>query len=217
MSKEGTEEHRYYPVCLDLAEKLCLVVGGGTVAARKVGSLTECGARVRVVAPEVCPEIEAASGVEIARRPFQTDDLDGVFLVVSASDDHNLNATVAELARDHGILVNVVDKPDLCNFIVTAAVRRGALLISVSTSGVSPALAKRIRTELETQFGDDYSRFLDVLRDVRREVMESVPDPKRRAEILTELADPRFLGILQSKGPAEMKREMRQLYKTVER
>ena len=165
MNPGGDEIRRPVPysIALILEDLHCRVVGGGTVAFRKVEALMESGAKIKVVSPDVVPELVAlqeAGSLEIERRKFRVEDLGAIFLVISATDDRDVNELVAKEARRQGTLVNVVDVPDLCNFYVNARVRRGDLTISVSTGGASPALAGKIRREIEGVYGEEYADFL---------------------------------------------------------
>ncbi len=163
----------FYPALLDLRGRLVLLVGGGRVAARKLTSLLEAGARVRLVAPELCPETRervGAPGVELRQRGFEAGDLKGAWLVISATDDETLNRAVAQAAERARVFVNVVDVPPLCSFIVPAVVRRGELTLAVSTGGASPAAAKRLRQELQKQFGPEWGVYLAILRAARQKL-----------------------------------------------
>ena len=213
MNSHGDEIRRPVPysVSLNLEETPCLVVGGGAVALRKVESLIAAGARVKVVSPEVAPEIEALEEVEIARRKFRLDDLPGRFLVISATDDREVNEKVAGEARRRGILVNVVDVPDLCNFFVNSQVRRGDLTISVSTGGASPALAKRIRKELERQYGEEYADFLSLMRGYRPTIIREVTDPERRSRVFKALAAARIEDVCRNEGEAAARKAIEQV------
>jgi len=204
MNSHGDEIRRPVPysISLNLEEAPCLVVGGGVVALRKVESLIASGARVAIVSPQVVPEIEDLEEVEIVRREFHTDDLHGKFLVVSATDDRKVNEQVAKAAVRRNMLVNVVDVPDLCNFYVNSQVRRGDLTISVSTGGASPALSKRIRKELERQYGEEYAGFLSLMREYRPMIIREVPDPGRRSKIFKRLAEARVEEIFRERGEA---------------
>ena len=173
----------YYPVALDLRGRACLVVGGGAVARRKAGGLVATGALVTVVAPEAqrMPE-----GVTVQLRPFLDGDLAGVALAVAASDDHELNARVASLARERGVWVNVADDPRAGDVILPAVARRGELQIAVSTGGASPALAQRLRKRLENEFGPEYGELVALLGGLRtawepRAIAAGVPPAARRA------------------------------------
>jgi len=177
------ERHVYYQAGLNLRGRPCLVVGGGGVAQRKAAGLHEAGARVRVVAPECLP---MPQGAAVARRPFEDADLDGVVLAVAASDDRELNARVARLAREHGVWVNVVDEPDEGDVVLPAVVRRGDLRIAISTGGASPALARRLRERLDAELGPEWGDLTELLGALRaqwepRAIAAGVPPDARRA------------------------------------
>jgi precorrin-2 dehydrogenase/sirohydrochlorin ferrochelatase len=150
----------YYPAFLDVRGRRCLVVGGGVVAERKVTGLLDAGARVRVVSPTLTPALAALSGtgiVEHRARPFRRRDVRGRAVVVAATGLAAVDNAVAGAARRARALVNVVDRPAACDFILPSVLRRGDLQIAVSTGGQSPALAREIRRRLETEIGDDYA------------------------------------------------------------
>jgi precorrin-2 dehydrogenase/sirohydrochlorin ferrochelatase len=189
-----------YPISLNLNGAACLVVGGGTVALRKIESLLEAGARVTVVSPKMLPEIEALEGIERVKREFRAADIDGRFLVISATDDTLVNEEVARTAKERRLLVNVVDVPELCNFYVNSLVRRGDLAISISTGGASPALAKRIRKELQDRYGDEYGIFLDLMREYRPRIIEQVPDVWARQKVFEELVNSGAEKLIKEKG-----------------
>lgn len=189
-----------YPVSLNLSASKCLVVGGGTVALRKIESLLASGAGVTVVSPRMLPEIEGLEGVELLRREFRPEDLEGKFLVIGATDDRAVNELVARTAKERMMLVNVVDVPELCNFYVNALVRRGELAISVSTGGASPALAKRIRRELEERYGEEYAAFLRLMREYRPRVIGRIADSKARQRAFEELVNSGIESVYRERG-----------------
>ena len=160
----------YYPIMLKVEGRPCLVVGGGAVAERKAVSLLEAGARVRVVAPRFTRRLQTLGregALELATREYQGDDLNGVALVISAASRREVNARVAREAGERGLLVNVVDSPRECSFIVPSVVRRGGLILAISTSGLSPALARYLREELEQEFGEEFGPLLEILAELR--------------------------------------------------
>ena len=163
-----------YPVFLDLDGALVLVVGGGRVAARKVSGLAAAGARVRVVAPELDDAIDRRSIAEVHQRPFRSDDLDGVRLVVTATGDATVDADVAREARHRGIWTNAADRPADCDAILPAIARSGRVTCAVSTDGASPALAGWLRDEIVAHWTE---RFGDALAGVAEELA------RRRAEV----------------------------------
>jgi siroheme synthase-like protein len=163
----------YYPIMLDIEGKRCVVVGGGQVALRKVETLLQHGAVVEVISPELCPELEelASNGsVKATLRPYRAGDLQGAAVAIAAADDSETNKSVSREALESGPLVNVVDVPELSSFIVPSALCRGDLTIAVSTNGRSPALSRRIRADLESKFGEEYSQLVSLVEEVRSEL-----------------------------------------------
>jgi precorrin-2 dehydrogenase/sirohydrochlorin ferrochelatase len=145
----------YYPLFLDIEGKKCVVIGGGEVATRKVKALLTCRADVVVISPEIEDELKRLN-ISWIKREYRYGDLDGAQIVISATDSPEVNKKVSEEAREKNILVNVVDNPKLCNFLVPSTLRRGELCIAISTSGRAPSLAKAIRIRLEKIFGPEY-------------------------------------------------------------
>lgn len=165
----------YYPIYLNLQNRPCVVVGGGTIAEGKVNGLLEAEANVTVIAPEVNPglaELASLGRLNWQERHYQPGDLAGAYLAISATDDRDVNTQVWQEAQDRGIPVNVVDVPPLCDFIAPAIVRRGDLTLAISTNGKAPALAAHLRRVLEHSLGDEYSRFLEHAEALRAEVAQ---------------------------------------------
>lgn len=190
---------KYYPIFLRVEGRSCVVIGGGEVAERKVGALLEAGARVAVISPAVTPGLEAlaASGrIAHRRRAYRPGDLRGAFLAYAATDDETLHASIAREAEEGGVLLNVVDRPQWCTFIVPATVTRGDLTIAVSTAGGSPALARRLRRDLESALGPEYERALVVLARLRQHLQEHNLSVQERRRILTGLIESEFLDCL---------------------
>jgi precorrin-2 dehydrogenase/sirohydrochlorin ferrochelatase len=181
---------------LKLAGRLCLVVGAGSVAESKIEGLLPTGARIRVVAPQATPGIAAwaAQGrLSWEQRKFQTADLDGAFLVISATSSPQVNAAVFRAAEARGVLCNAVDEPERCHFYYPAVVRRGRLQIAISTGGLSPSLARRLRIELEKRFGPEYGPWLEWLGEARRALLaKPLPPPRRRVLLERLAAQPNF-------------------------
>ena len=190
-----------YPISLALAGCDCLIVGGGTVAWRKASALVACGAHVRVVSPRFCREIHELEGLRLVQRHFEEQDVVGASLVFAATSDPGTNRLVARAARRHRAWVNVVDTPQECDFIVPASVRRGALSVSVSTGGASPALARRIRQQLEDILPESYGAYVALLAELRPQVIERVADPPRRRTILRRLAEEETWTLFDTQGP----------------
>jgi precorrin-2 dehydrogenase/sirohydrochlorin ferrochelatase len=160
-----------YPVGLRLAGQRCLVVGGGSVALAKVRGLLECGAAVTVVAPQVRPELAALDGVTCELRPYGGDpEMDGYRLVITATNDPDVNRRVAEDARALGVWVNSADDPANCTFILPSKVRQGPLLVTFSTGGHSPALATWLRRRYTEEFGPEYVTLIDLLAEERERI-----------------------------------------------
>ena len=162
----------YYPVFLNIYEKRCVVVGGGQVALRKVQTLLEHKAKVEVISPELCPELAAIPGISIQLRQYQPGDLEGAFLAIVATNNCEINHQIAREARSQAVLVNVVDDTEYCDFILPSLVRRGDMTIAVSTAGRSPALARKLRTRLEQDFGEEYAVLVRLIDEVRRELKQ---------------------------------------------
>ena len=162
----------YYPVCLDMTERRCLVVGGGPVAERKVAGLLEAGARLTVVSPSATNRLRdwaRTDRIRLLLREYSASDPDGHSIVFVATDDGRVNADVARDARAAGVLVNAADDPAHCDFILPAVLRRGELTVAVSTGGASPALARTVRDELDDYLDrEDYTALARVAADARR-------------------------------------------------
>src|SRR6266699_4446118 len=178
---------KLFPMFLKLSGRPCLVVGAGTIAESKIVSLLEAGGRLRVVAPEATPQVRSwaqSNEIQWHQRPFEPHDLDGIFLVVAATSSTELHKRIFEEATRRGVLCNIVDVPPLCDFYYPAVVQRGALHIAISTSGESPALAQRLRKQLEDQFGPEYEEWLAQLGEVRDKLFSTNLDPEERKRLL---------------------------------
>lgn len=163
----------YYPVFLNIKNRKCVVVGGGVVACRKVRALREHQAEVVVISPELGPDLEKMAQrheIQTIRRPYRAGDLAGAFLVIAATGDAGINHAVSGEAGGAGIPLNVVDDPEASSFIVPSLLSRGELAIAVSTSGKSPALARKIRTYLEKQLGEEYAVLVGIIEEARADV-----------------------------------------------
>jgi precorrin-2 dehydrogenase/sirohydrochlorin ferrochelatase len=171
-------ESNLYIACLNLSSRPTLVVGAGSVGLEKINGLLACGARVKVVAPDVHPDVDELSevgAIELHRRTYAPADLDGCFLVVAATSDTGLNTRIYEDAEARLMLVNVVDVPELCNFVLPAILRQGPLAVAISTSGASPALAKRMRNEAAKVFGREYAELAFLLDEQREWAKSTLP------------------------------------------
>lgn len=179
-------EKRYYMACLDLEGRRCLVVGGGSVGLEKARGLLDCGARVTVVAPEIAPELR---DVERLEREYRTSDLDGRFLVVAATSDTALNRRIYADAEARSLLCNVVDVPELCNFILPAVHRQDPIAIAVSTGGASPALAQRIRDEIAAVIGPEHAQVARQLRSLRPWALRNLSTYEERRDFFRRLVE----------------------------
>lgn len=185
-----------FPLFLKLEGRKCLVVGAGSIATGKIAGLLATGARIHVVAPQATDQIRtwATQGkLSWLSRRFKPSDLDGMFIVIAATASNQLQRTIFEESRKRGVLANVVDVPDLCDFYYPAVVRRGQLQIAVSTAGRSPALAQRIRRELEEQFGDEYGPVLERLGSIREQLFRKTLSPNKRKALLHAVATRRYV------------------------
>jgi precorrin-2 dehydrogenase/sirohydrochlorin ferrochelatase len=180
---------KYYPVNLDISDKNCLVVGSGRVGARKAETLDRSGARVTVVSPEFDPALwkSCPGTLCLKKKAYQSTDLDGMFLVIGATDSRELNQTIARDAREQKVLFNGADLPELSNFIVPAVVNRGDLTIAISTSGNSPAFARKIKQDLEQQFGPEYQEFLSLMGRIRTRLLARGHAPDEHKQIFRRL------------------------------
>lgn len=183
----------YFPVCLQIAGRLCLVIGGGRVAERKARGLLEHGALVRVISPELSEGLAELAGegdIVWLSRPYREGDLLGAFLVIAATDDPSAQERIHAEAEAGNILLNVADLPEWGNFILPATARRGDLAISVSTAGKSPALASALRQGFEESFGPEYGVLLNVLGTLREVVLAAGRPSAENKRIFARLADP---------------------------
>ena len=179
-----------FPLFLKLENRRCLVVGAGSIAESKIAGLLDTGARLRVVAPEATPQVRAwarARKIEWQQRIFRSVDLRGMFLVVAATPSTALHEKIFRAAQRLGVLCNIVDVPRLCDFYYPAVVRRGALQIAVSTAGQSPALAQRLRKELEDLFGPEYEEWLASVGKAREEMQAQKLNPEDRKQLRHEM------------------------------
>jgi siroheme synthase-like protein len=183
---QGMLDTPFYIACLRLSGRRSLVIGGGSVGLEKVDGLLACDADVTLIAPSAEPALEAYAregSIRWEQREYAgANDLEGAFLVIAATDDSEVNISVFEDAEARAMLVNVVDVPPLCSFILPAIVRTGPLAIAISTAGASPALAKRMKREIEAQFGEPYARLAVLLNEVRGWAKATLPTYQDRKE-----------------------------------
>jgi precorrin-2 dehydrogenase/sirohydrochlorin ferrochelatase len=183
----------FYIACLKLSGRRCVVVGGGDVGLEKVDGLLACDGEVTLIAPDAIEplrELADEGSIRWERRTYAGPaDLEGVFMVIAATNDTDVNIAVYEDAERRAMLVNVVDVPPLCNFILPAIVRSGPLAIAISTAGASPALAKRIRNEIADEYGEPYARLAVLLNDVRGWAKGTLPTYQDRKEFFESIVN----------------------------
>ncbi len=186
----GMLEKNFFMAAIDLTGRRCAVIGGGEVALEKIQGLLVCNACVRVVAPALIAEIEElvhGGAIEHVEREFEPGDLDGCFLAVAATSDTDTNISVYEHADRKAMLVNVADVPPLCNFILPAVMRRPPIAIAISTAGASPALAKRLKKELEESFGAPWAQLATLLSEVRGWAKSTLPTYQDRKRFFDDI------------------------------
>jgi precorrin-2 dehydrogenase / sirohydrochlorin ferrochelatase len=185
----------YYPINLNLNGRKVVVIGGGRIAERKITGLIEAMAVVTVVSPKLTPELimYAEEGKLIWKeKDFTAEDIQDNFLVIAATNQPETNLSVKKAAAPHQ-LVSLVDNPEVSDFILPAVVNQGKLSITVSTSGASPILAKKIKQEIADQFGPEYKEYVDFLYSCRKRILEKVDDPKIKKLLLSEITEPTYL------------------------
>jgi len=201
----------YYPVNLDLEGRRCLVVGGGVVAERKVRTLLSFGADILVVSPKLTPRLAGlvkAKKVAYTKRGYQKNDLKGMFVAIAATDVMAVNTLVARHAEARNMLVNVVDVPKLCNFIVPSVIRKGPLTISISTGGQSPMFAQMWRRKCEKCLTPAHQKLLTLLGGVRKEVRERHVTMAKCKVVYRKILQSPVLKLLQENKTAEAKKVM---------
>lgn len=206
----------YYPINLSLENKKCLVIGAGKVAQRKVRRLLESAARVSVISPAITPGFMALyknKKIVFKKRKFSLKDLFGSYLVIAATSDRKVNSAVSSYCRKKGILVNVVDSPKECNFIMPSIVRRGALTISISTDGISPALSKKIRQDLEKRFGAEYAALLCIMKKIRPHVLKKIKNLRSRKDFFQKVLKGQVLDLLRRNKPRQAKIKLERILK----
>jgi precorrin-2 dehydrogenase/sirohydrochlorin ferrochelatase len=181
-----------YPIFLELRGRRVVLIGGGAVALRKAQSLLEAGARLVVVAEQINEMLVLKTknrDAELIQSKYSKDYLSGACLVIAATNDHELNKQIYKHCQKLGILCNIVDEPELCDFFVPAVVRRGDLQIAVGTEGLCPAYAGHLRGKLEKLFTEEHGKFLAELENLRNRIIEAVPDANARKVLLSRLVD----------------------------
>lgn len=195
-------QREYFPILLLLTGHPCLVIGGGQVAFRKIQSLLQAGGRVTVISPYMAPELEALAAthapgtqpdgdasLRLVYRPYASGDMQGYRLAFAATGNREVNEACRREAEAAGVLLNVVDVPDLCDFIMPAVHQQGDLLFMVCSQGKSPMLTKRLRKELQQRYGPAYGLAAQVMGELRQQAFQDLPDIRRRREVFRHLIE----------------------------
>ncbi|MBA2516677.1 MAG: bifunctional precorrin-2 dehydrogenase/sirohydrochlorin ferrochelatase [Solirubrobacterales bacterium] len=204
----------FYIACLKLTGRRCVVVGGGAIGLEKVEGLLACDGRVVLVAPEADPELATLAdekSIEWIRRPYVAGDLENTFMAIAATNDTDVNIAVYDDAERRAMLVNVVDVPPLCNFILPAIVRTGPLAIAISTAGASPALAKRMKRQIAEEYGEPYARLAILLNEVRGWAKGTLPTYQDRKVFFEGIVNgnPDPIDLLRAGGEAQVREAIR--------
>lgn len=189
-----------------------MVAGAGRVAERKVRRLLECGAQVLVVSPEITPFLKTLAEkrkIIFKKRCVNLTDLNGIYLAISATGDRKINSLISSYCHRKGILVNIVDSPKECNFILPSVARRGNLTITVSTDGMSPALSKKIRRDLEQRFGAEYAKLLRIMAKLRPEVLRKIKNSKARKAFFQKVIQADILNLLKKNKERQAREKIR--------
>ena len=205
----SVENPFYYSVCLNVTGRRCVVIGGGEIAQRKVESLLEASALVDVVTPRAVAPLHqmAQSGqIGLSLRGYCSHDLEGAILAYAATDDDGLHKRIAADAKARGVFLNVVDRPQWCDFIVPSIARRGDLVVAVSTSGRSPAMARRVRQDIEAMLGPEYECVIDLFARLRRRLSDLKWSFDRRKQVFDDLLDGQILEAMREGDLAEVDR-----------
>jgi precorrin-2 dehydrogenase / sirohydrochlorin ferrochelatase len=201
-----------FPISLNLTAKRVVVIGGGTVAERKVQSLLDGGAKITVISPELTPglvKLADAGRLHLQRRKYTAGDCQGATLVLSATDDEQVSRAVWQEATEAGILINTADQPAFCDFMMPAVLRRGDLTVAVSTAGSSPVLAGRLRDEIGKVLGAEYEQLIELLAAARPEIRSRVPHEEDRKALYHRILDSDVLALLRRNNPEEAELRLR--------
>lgn len=197
-----------YPICLNLKNKNCIVVGAGEVAVRKINTLLKQEAMVTVISPDLHPNLKEKLALEQfiwLNTSYQNDMLENAFLVIAATNNRAVNHQIAEYCNQNNILVNVIDEPQESSFIVNSYFTKGDLLVAVSTGGTSPALSRKIRIDLEKSIPDEYAEVLEIVAWARAEALDKIKDSQKRREFLQSLAEIDYITLLENESIATLK------------
>ena len=209
---------KYYPMMLNIENKKCVIVGGGDIAYRKTLELIEYGADITVVSISVNEDIKVFVDNEFInyiQGRYDKTYIENAYIVIASTNDNQVNNQIFKDCSEKRILVNVVDDPKNCSFIVPSKIRRGDLTISISTNGKSPTLSRSIREELEKKYDEDYEILLNILGDMRKEVLEKVKDPLKKKEIFNSIIKEDYLNKLKLFGEDIVRKEIKEYLKTI--
>ena len=190
---------QYYPIFLDIRGRNCLVVGGGDVGTRKVEMLLKCGASITVVSLDTTKELKRLAEdqrITLITRAYRSSDLDNRFLLIGATNDERLNQQLSMDAENRNMLCNIADRPAACNFILPSIIQQGDLVVAISTSGKSPAFAKKLRKDLETQFDEAYAVFLDLMGAIRNRLLREDHAPEQHKPIFNQIIQSNILDMI---------------------
>ncbi|MCX7817412.1 MAG: bifunctional precorrin-2 dehydrogenase/sirohydrochlorin ferrochelatase [Syntrophales bacterium] len=205
---------KFYPIFVNVKDRLCTVVGGGEVAERKVKRLLECGARVVVVSSEITEglaKLRDAGLITHISEEYRSSHIKGSFLVIGATNRRETNKKISADCRRENVLVNIVDSPDECDFIVPSVLTRGDLTVAISTGGRSPALARRIREELETTFGEEYAVLSEILGRLRVRVKSQKDEAKANRDVFYRLLETDILEAIKKRDWSEVRRIIKEV------
>jgi len=200
--------NKYYPVFMKLENKKCVVIGGGKVAERKVKLLLESDALIEVISPDLTKPLEKILGkgnIKYIKGKYKKRYLKGACLVIAATDSPGVNNRIYNDCRGMDIKVNVIDAPHLCDFIIPSALKRGSLVITVSTGGKCPALAKKIRHDIEEKYGEEYEEFIELMGKLRDRLKEEIPEESNRRKFWKNLLSYDIPGLLKENREEEIK------------
>jgi len=191
----------YYPVNLDIKGKNCLVVGGGTVGTRKIKTLLSCHARVTTISPLFTDDILKLDNpnLTIHKRDYSSSDIEGMFIVICATDNSQLNLKIADDAKQKNILCNIIDNPSGCNFTLPSVIERGDLMVTVSTGGKSPLFAKKLKGELLEKFGPEYGDLLKVMGKIREKIVTESNNPEGNKELFERIIEGGLLEMIKNR------------------
>lgn len=198
---------KYFPVFLDINARNCLVIGGGSVGTRKAIALVESGANVTVISPAVTDTLKSLARrgtINLKTRTYCPADMEGMFLVFGATNQETLNRQINQDAERLNMLCNIADRPAVCNFILPATVKRGDLIIAISTSGKSPAFAKELRKHLETQFGDEYATLLTLMGGIRSLLLKEKHAPEEHKPIFNRIIQSGIIDLIKADKKEEI-------------